>query len=285
MRILTLAAVLAASMLVPSTAAAAAPAPKDWRAAACTDGGTVEDAPSGPSTRVARSLVPVDGLPGVRVGVDRLDFTGVTCEVLYVRGALPRGASVKVVRNSSCRGFDYALDGVPQEEGRSCSSTAGPLRLYSGGWYDVPNNVEVLGVEAFRGHETEVIGAEPGLPPELVGATVSTVHTGSWWSVTLSGTSLARREFVRSRATDRAARAAYTRQVARAARVYEQRVAEIEESGRSQAWKEWQTDRAATVRNESVALARKKRRLALEGVRLVTRELEGTYSGTLPPVA
>ena len=269
--------------LVPLTAGSAAVAAADttgWRAAACTDQGTTEDATSGPSTRVASSLVPVDDVPGVHVGFDRLDFSGVTCEVLYVKGELPRGASVSVVRNSWCARFDYALDGVHQEAGGSCSSLAGPTRLFTDGWYDVPDDVQLLVVETFRAHESAVLTAEPGMPPELVGATMTADHQGSSWSVTLAGTALLRRAFERSAATDREARAVHAVQVARAERAYDLRVAEVEGTGRSQGWKEWQIARAAADRKEAVALAAKRLRLALDGIRLV--RVRSSQSGALP---
>lgn len=286
MRSLILAAALAATMFTPPTAATAAETAsgsQGWRSAACSDQGMTEDATSGPSTLVASSLVPVDDLPGVRVGVDRLDFSGVTCEVLYVQGGLPRGASVSVVRNTWCARFDHALDGVHRDEGWSCASSAGPTRLYEGGgWYQAPDDVHVLVVETYRAHESEVLTAEPGMPPELVGATMTTDHTESSWTVTLAGTTQVRRAFERSAATDRKARAVHAVQVARAWRAYEQRVAEIEGTGRSRGWKEWQIDRAIAVRKEAVALAAKRLRLALDGFRLVSRELRSSHSGALP---
>lgn len=285
MRSLILAAALAATMVTPPTAASAAETAsgsQGWRAAACSDQGTTEDATSGPSTLVASSIVPVDDLPGVHVGVDRLDFSGVTCEVLYVQGGLPRGASVRVVRNSWCARFDYALDGVPRDEGWSCASLAGPTRLYKDGGYPAPDDVHVMVVETFRAHESEVLTAEPGMPPELVGATMTADHTGSSWSVTLAGTTQVRRAFERSAVTDRKARAAHAVQVAHAERAYEQRVTEIEDASRSRGWKEWQIGRAAADRKEAVALAAKRLRLALDGFRLVSRELRSSLSGALP---
>lgn len=284
-RTLTLATVVAAMLLTPS-AASAEPTAEDWRAAACADQGTVEDAPTGASTLVASSRVPVDGLPGVQVGIDRLDFSGVSCEVLYVDGALPRGAAIDVTRNSLCSTFAYALDGKESGEGEGCSSLAGPIRLYTSRTpLDLPEDVEVLSIQTFRGQDSEVLQAEPGMPPRLIGKTRTTTHTGSSWRVRLRSTTQTRREFDRSRATDRAARLAYPKQVARATRAYEARVARINRSDYPRLFKDVMIREAAADRKESVALARKKQRLALDGVRLVVRESSAGVGGTLGPAA
>lgn len=284
-RTLTLTALVAATLLSPVAAHAAEPV-EDWRADACRDAGYVEDAATGAGQLVVSSRVPVDGLPGVEAGVDRLDFSGVTCEVLHVAGAVPRGASLSVFRNQWCAGFDYALDGVPQRDGHSCSAVAGPFPLYSeDSYFELPDDVEVLIVETFRAHESEVVEDEPGLPPKYVGATLTTDHTGSSWQVVLRGTLEERRTFDRTRTTDRAARAAYVRKVARATRDFEARVARIRAKHLPLAWKAWKIDEARAERRETLAGARRVQRLALRGVRLVVRDFYDAAGGTLPPAA
>lgn len=292
MRSLTLTAALVATLLSTAVAAVAEPAAEDWRAAACIDEGQVDApgpsqsaAPSGPSSVVASSRVTVDGLPGVQVGVDRLDFSGVTCEVFYVQGALPRDAVVDVLANSWCASFAVVLGGEEQPHGRTCSSSGSPTRLYARGWYDVPDDVLVLAVSSFRAHDSQVLEDEPGLPPKWVGATLTSDHTGSTWRVVLAGTTGVRREFDRSQDTDRAARAAYARQVRRAGRTYDERVARIEQSHRSLSWKAWRLQQAASVRKDALAVARKKQRLALTGIHLTVRSFRSSNRGTLPPAA
>ena len=288
MRTLTFAAVLVATLLAPTAAGAADPSSEDWRANACRDpappGPPEQAAATGPSTLVASSRVPVDGLPGVQVGVDRLDFSGVICEVLYVDGALPRDAVVDVTSKSWCAAFDRTLDGKDEGKSDYCSGSVGSTRLYSPGvLHDAPTHVQVLSVSTFRGRHSEVLEAGAGVPPKYSGATFTSDHTGSSWKVALAGTTAVRREFDRSRVTDRAARAAYGRQVTRAARVFEERVAKIERTGRSRGWKAWQVQEARDVRKRSLALARKRQRLALEGIRLIVRDFRSNHRGTLPP--
>lgn len=296
MRTLTLTALVAAALLTPTAAQAAEPAgtlpADDWRATACTE--VVDLGPSGPdeyahasgpSTLVASDRVAVDGLPGVLVGVDRLDFSGVTCEVLYIDGALPRDAVLDVSRNSWCAQFRRALDGADQGEGQLCSALGSPTRLYGRTLAEAPRDTLPLAVTSFDAHLSKVVKAGRGVPRSWVGKTLTTDHTGSRWTVSLAGTTGTRHEFERSRATDRAARAAYDRKVARATRDFEERKARIEASHRSEGWKFWKLSEAREERRDAVATARRVRHLALRGVRLVVRDFHVTTRGTLPPAA
>lgn len=288
MRTLTLAALAAAAVLFPVAAPAAEPS-EDWRATACTTlpdmgpSGPPEAAQaSGPPVLLASDRVPVDGLPGVMVGVDRLDFSGVTCEVLYVDGLLPRDAVLHVASNRWCAAFDRALDGVPQAGSRLCSELGSPTRLYRRTWPGTPRDTLPVSVTTFRPHGSEVLTARDDVPRSWVGKTFTTDHTGSTWKVSIAGTVGERHEFDRSRATDRAAQATYERRVARAARTFEQRTARIAASHRSLAWKAWQLQEARKERRSALAEARQVRRLALHGVRLVVRDFYDSAEGTLP---
>lgn len=293
-RTLTLTALVAATLLSPVAAHAAEPTgtlpADDWRATACTqvpdlgrDGPPQGAKASGPSTLVASDRVPVEGLPGVLVGVDRLDFSGVACEVFYVDGPLPRDAVVDVTRNERCASFTDTLDGAEQGGGQMCSSTGSPSRLYRNSWVDAPRDTLALAVTPFDPHSSEVVEAGRGYPRSWVGRTLATDHTGSTWNVHLSGTTGRRHDFDRSRATDRAAREAYARKVARITRAFEERKAEIDASHRSLGWKMFETQEARKERRDAVASAHRVRHLALRGVRLVVRDFDATVKGTLPP--
>ncbi|HXH80710.1 hypothetical protein [Nocardioides sp.] len=280
-------AILGVSLLVPITSAATAgdaPEARDWRATACIEEPGLDVTVSGAHTVVTRQVTPVAEVPGMTLRVDRLDFSGVTCELFYVRGAIPAGAAVSLARNSFCTYTRWVLNGVDEGEGASCTSFAGPTSLYpSTSYVDVPNNVMLAAAVTYRPHESGVLTAEPGMPPELVDAPYSVTYVRSEWFATLAGKTLVKRPFERTNATDKAAQASYEKRAARAARIHAVRVADIRASDRPEVWKRRQLVKAAAVRSESMSLARRTYRLAEQGVRLVKKRFSGTYTGTVHP--
>ena len=279
MRSPTLAAALTATLLSTAAAAAAEPAAEDWRASACIDQGQI-DLP-GPSEFPAlrpiehRGQQPSAGrCLGWRPGRRRpLDFSGVTCEVLYVEGALPQDAVVDVVANSWCANFAVVIDGEKQPPSGTCSSVGSPTRLYSRGGTTLPMTFSCLPCgrsvpTTRRCWRTSPACRRSGqAPPSPV---TTQAPRGGSFSPERRGCA----EFDRSRDTDRAARAAYARQVRRATRTYDERVARIEQSHRSQGWKMWRLQQAKSVRKDALAGdGPEEQRLALAGIHLTLRPL------------
>ena len=287
MRTWPLPALLCAALLASSSASSApgvAAEARDWRATACSDSPGADVAVSGQPTVVSRVVTPVAELRGAEIRVDRLDFSGVTCELLYVRAAAGRNAGVRVRSNSLCVRSDVAVNGVLEDQqSESCSAQAGPFRLFDDSSDDeVPDDVGLVTLTTYRPFESEVLQAEPGMPPEMVGSTITATHVSTRWAMELGGETLVKQRFDSTRATDRAAREAYARQVARAQRAHSRRVDDIERSGRSEGWKQWRLAEAAAARAEAMAHARKTQRLALRGVRLVRHTVDAQYAGTVP---
>ena len=284
--LLTLATLTGATSTAPATAAAeSVTAPRyDWRARACTDMEGLEVELSGPRTVLPGQVTRVEEVDGMRITVDRLDFGGVTCELLRIGGPIPAGTDVTVVRGQWCSADTLAVNGVATADhpSSSCEGVATPVRLHRKSLlFRSPKDVSVLVVSSYRAQESGVFEDEEGLPPEWVGApwTQSVVQTS--WGVRLRGTTLVEQPFARDRRTDRAASVALSRAVSRAEAVYRRTVREIEERDLTNYAERELVAEAAALRAESVAVARRTHRLALRGIRLVPKKFSGSYSGLL----
>lgn len=241
--------------LAPVTIAPAAAA-TDWRQSACKQqpAGVAEEVPvSGTGTVVSTTVTRVRPLAGVKVVAERLDFSGVTCDLLYVTGTLPAGARVTETGYAHEVWADLIVGDVQQDPIPAPSHFG-----FGTGWFGesevagVPRNVALIDAVAFRAVETGTIPDEPGVPTEWKGDPYTITHLRTDWRVDIAGSRLVRKTFTVTAATKVAAERRLQRQL-RAARTAAQRQA-----------------------------ARKTYRLALRGIKLVRRKFDVELAGSKP---
>lgn len=288
MRFLTLG--LSALLLAPLAAAApsaAAPsaAAPDWRAEACAEAGEPDVSITGAGAIVNSSATRVAELPGMKLTNERLDFSGVKCELLYVSGDVPAGASGSYGYTYTAYA-DLVVDTTPRGESEYKQSSGGSTNFYfssDSSLIGTPSPREVIAAIAYPVTESGVFPTSPFLPPDWQGKPYTSTYTRSAWDVTLNGKALAEKSFKRSDATDRAARAASVRNIAKAKASYVEAVAAIKRGSASAAEKKAELAQAKRTQSSSIALATKTLRLALKGTKLVPRAFKKTYSGALLP--
>lgn len=289
MRPLSLTSALVCSMLLAplvATSPAGAESGSDWRTDACLEAAEPEAPIAGTGTVVASAVTRLADLPGVKLTSERLDFSGVTCELLYVSGKVPLGAAV------SGSGYTYTtyatlvVDGIDRGVSEQRELSGGSTGLYEFPDEDMagmPQPSELFAAVTYRNVESGTVPALPGIPADWQGKPYTATYTRSDWTATFDGKALVEKEFHATRATDQAARVLATKQIARADSTYAKRAAEIKRSGMSSSWKRDELAEAAATRRSTVALARKTFRLALSGQRLVNRRFHAEYAGTLTP--
>ncbi len=284
MRPMTLA--LAALLLAPLSPIAPAGAAEetDWRAAACADKASADAPIAGTQTVGASQVTRVPELPGVRITAERLDFSGVTCELLHATGALPAGAEVTAASYSYTTIVHLVVDGIDLGEVEAHQSTGSSTQLYSPDGPEklgMPDPSELFTAIAYRPVESGVFPVSASIPPDWQGKPYTATYLRSEWSASFNGRALFATSFNRTPSTDRAARAASTKQIARAKATYAARANEIKNSGMSTGWKKKELAEAATTRSASIKIAHKTLRLALRGQRLAERNFKRGYSGIL----
>lgn len=276
---------IAALLLAPLTAASATAA-VDWRAAACADEADEAAPIAGAHTVVSSQVSSISQLPGVKITSERLDFSGVTCELLHVSGELPAGAQVGASSYTYTTYVHLVVDGIDRGEVEAHQAFGGSTGLYSDEGAEepgMPDPSNLLSAVAYRPVESGVMPTSASIPPDWQGKPYTATYVRSEWTATFGGRSLVSKAFDRTAATDRAARAASTKAIARSNSAYAARAAEIKGSAMSSSWKQDELEEAAATRSASIKLARKTLRLALRGQRLVKQRFNKTSSGSLLP--
>lgn len=266
----------------PAAGAPSAAAP-DWRAEACAEAGQPDVSITGTGAIVNSSATRVAELPGMTLTNERLDFSGVKCELLYVSGDVPAGASGSYGYMYTTYA-DLVVDATPRGETEYKQSSGGSTSFYfssDSSLIGTPSPREVIAAIAYPATESGVFPASPFLPPDWQGKPYTSAYTRSAWDVTVRGKALAEKSFKRTEATDRAARAASVRNIAKAKASYAETVAQIKSGSSSAPERKAELAQAKRTQSASIALAKKTLRLALKGTKLVPGKFKKTYSGAL----